>query len=736
MSERKTIKIFIASSAEVSEERNSFKNQVLAVAKSHPHLIVEPVNWELDMVHSNYPGMENAQAAINPLISDCDITVFVLYSKIGKFTREEFDYVEKHQKPYFIYFKTDYSPTLDTLGAYTELLTFKKELQGRILPVDFKSTADFERLFFQNLNLYLSKTYPPTTNIADEQSSLQLSETVKSLLQQQAANTEKIDLLVKLLHQKPSEDLEQDLEKLKAEKENILVELSSSKEIIASQQQDKKILEEKLQQQQAEDQLKAEALVAIKEGDYDHAEQLLIESNRSHQIKSAANYYELANIKKLQFLYQEASKYLNLAVQEYPTHIGYLFEASQLELNIGYVKAALEKLWQCLHLSEKAGLTKDEQYFKIVINLANALYANRSDTEACKFAQKSLELCIAFKGEHHLDTAVSYSLLGLTLGNLERYQEAIDTYKKAEKILVDQHIEDIQLSGLYNNIGLSMTEMGHAEEALNYFRLALTIDKKILPPDDWIMGVRENNKSRAYMIQGNFEEALASIKKAVEIGEKTYKDGHPDLITFYENYANILSKCKQLELAVAYSEKALKMGYTFFDANHVRIGMLKNDLGIHYLYNQQFEDAIEMFNTSLIILLNTTQHDPHFRVGNIYNNLGECYRHLKQYPLAEQNYTLAAQSFDKVVDDKHIDYGTLYNNIGLLYFDQKQFDQATLYFSKAVHIFEHQFGENHPYVETYYFNLAEGYRHNKQTEECEKLEAKIASIHDKINKAG
>nr|MBP6624815.1 tetratricopeptide repeat protein [Chitinophagaceae bacterium] len=714
--------------AEVSEERNSFKNQVLAVAKSHQHLILEPINWELDMVHSNYPGLDNAQAAINPLILDCDLIVFVMYSKIGKFTREEFEYAEKQQKPYFIYFKTDYSPTLDTLEAYTELLTFKKELQGRILPVDFKTTADFDRLLFQNLNLYLSRTYPPKTNVLEDQSGLQLSETVKSLLQQQTANNEKIDQLLKLIDHKPSEDLVQKLEKLQAGKENILLELASSKEIIALQQQDKKILEERLQQQQAEDQLKADALKEIQVGNYEKAEELLLESNRSHQIKSAANYFELANIKKLQFLYQEASKYLNLAVQEYPTHIGYLFEASQLELNVGYVKAALEKLWQCLHLTEKEGLTNDEQYFKIVINLANALYANRSDTEAYKYAQKALELCIHFKGENHVDTAVSYSLIGLTLNNIERYQEAIEMYKKAETILTTQHIRDIQLSGLYNNIGLSLTELGKADEALDYFNLALEIDKDLLAPNDWIMGVRQNNMGRAFMIKGKFEEALTCHEKAVDIGEKTYKEGHPDLITFYENYANALIKCNYYPEAMNYAEKALKMAYLFFDDKHVRIGILENALGTHYLYNQQYEAAIEMFNKSLIILLNSSKNDPHFRVGNIYNNIGECYRHLKQYELAEQHYQLAKTTFDNNKNSQHSDYGVLLNNIGLMHFDKQEFKLAVQYFTMAVEIFEKNYGENHPNLLTYYNNLAVGYQKNQQPKEAEIIENKLKLI--------
>lgn len=50
-----TIKIFIASSAEVKEEREKAIIVLHQLNKSHKHLHLEPVHWEYDIVHGNSP---------------------------------------------------------------------------------------------------------------------------------------------------------------------------------------------------------------------------------------------------------------------------------------------------------------------------------------------------------------------------------------------------------------------------------------------------------------------------------------------------------------------------------------------------------------------------------------------------------------------------------------------------------------------------------------------------------
>jgi hypothetical protein len=48
------IKIFIASAAELKEEREKCVLLINQLNNSHKHLVLKPVEWEYDMVHSQH----------------------------------------------------------------------------------------------------------------------------------------------------------------------------------------------------------------------------------------------------------------------------------------------------------------------------------------------------------------------------------------------------------------------------------------------------------------------------------------------------------------------------------------------------------------------------------------------------------------------------------------------------------------------------------------------------------
>ncbi len=64
MAEKTTVKIFIASSAELKDEREKCVLLINQLNESHKHLHLKPVEWEYSMVHANYPGHKNIQALL------------------------------------------------------------------------------------------------------------------------------------------------------------------------------------------------------------------------------------------------------------------------------------------------------------------------------------------------------------------------------------------------------------------------------------------------------------------------------------------------------------------------------------------------------------------------------------------------------------------------------------------------------------------------------------------------
>jgi hypothetical protein len=154
-----TVRIFIASSAELKEERDKCVLLINHLNKSHKHLHLEPVEWEHDIIHANFLGHETIQDAINPKLKESDLAIFVFYSKIGKYTRQEFDFATKEGKKIFSFFKAGFSPNKATLSAYSKLLDFKESLNEIVLYKEYIDLTDFEKQLFPNLNLFLVENY-------------------------------------------------------------------------------------------------------------------------------------------------------------------------------------------------------------------------------------------------------------------------------------------------------------------------------------------------------------------------------------------------------------------------------------------------------------------------------------------------------------------------------------------------------------------------------------------------
>jgi len=86
----KKVKIFLASSAELDIDKEKFE---LFISKKNKDLYKKRIYLELntwkDFISSIQKG--RTQDEYNLYISQCDISVFLFHTKIGRFTREEFD---------------------------------------------------------------------------------------------------------------------------------------------------------------------------------------------------------------------------------------------------------------------------------------------------------------------------------------------------------------------------------------------------------------------------------------------------------------------------------------------------------------------------------------------------------------------------------------------------------------------------------------------------------------------
>lgn len=157
-----TIRIFIASSAELEPERKSFRD-FLSVENDRLHkkgLYLELYQWEhfLDAV-----SQTSLQDEYNKKIRESDIVVCLFYTKAGKYTQLEFDtalkqFHETGSPLIYTFFKTG-APAADPADEKAqEMVKFKKRLSeiGHFF-TRFNNTDDLLLQFSKQLDMLEDK---------------------------------------------------------------------------------------------------------------------------------------------------------------------------------------------------------------------------------------------------------------------------------------------------------------------------------------------------------------------------------------------------------------------------------------------------------------------------------------------------------------------------------------------------------------------------------------------------
>ncbi|KKW17061.1 MAG: Signal transduction protein [Candidatus Magasanikbacteria bacterium GW2011_GWA2_50_22] len=121
-----TIKIFLASSSELRSDRNAFET---FVSRQNKNWVPKGVYLELELWEDFIDAMSptRLQDEYNNSIINCEIFVMLFWTKVGKYTEEEFEKAfqqfQSTKKPFiYTYFKTSSSPN-DTESSLTNFQT-------------------------------------------------------------------------------------------------------------------------------------------------------------------------------------------------------------------------------------------------------------------------------------------------------------------------------------------------------------------------------------------------------------------------------------------------------------------------------------------------------------------------------------------------------------------------------------------------------------------------------------
>lgn len=145
-----------------------------------------------------------------------------------------------------------------------------------------------------------------------------------------------------------------------------------------------------------------------------------------------------------------------------------------------------------------------------------------------------------------------------------------------------------------NDIGCMYDYLEQYELALEFYSTSLTLMKSELD-----QAMCFNNIGITFANQQQYEDALQSFQQSLSIRQKFLSENHSDVGISLANIGGVYSSMNQLDFALEYYEKALKI----FSQNHSLINkaIVYQNLGQIFYQRNQLNEALDYYQQAAII---------------------------------------------------------------------------------------------------------------------------------------
>jgi len=208
-----------------------------------------------------------------------------------------------------------------------------------------------------------------------------------------------------------------------------------------------------------------------------------------------------------------------------------------------------------------------------------------------------LQRQIAKFGLQHKQVARTYEKLGLAYYKLEQYNKALESQKKALKIVKKLDKKSPRISYIYNNIALAYLEKRRHRTALFYLKKALKFDLKVFGKNHPYIGTLYNSFGLVYKRQGKTERAKAYYKKSIKI-LRASKDS-ADITSLADSYYNLgilYLEQRKYDRAISYFKKTLNIDIKHLGDFHISVAEDYNNIGLAYRKKGRLAKARKYFN--------------------------------------------------------------------------------------------------------------------------------------------
>ena len=703
----KTIKIFLASSEELENDRMAFGNLVRRLDRIYEKRGIRVELFEWEDYDASFNGVRK-QDEYNDQIKASDLFLALFHTQAGRFTIEEFDvateeFRHKASPKVYVYCK-DLQPG-ETESP--ELAEFKQRLFDEMGHYWCRySNRDTMQLHFV-MQLQLVENNRMDTLEVEQNGTVTLdgnpiarmgnlpfaagNETYCRMQQELLEFPEKIEKARQRLEKFPDDqDLQDDLQdkinrhnRLKEEFAKLQQNLFSTAKTIAT-----------LQLEHVSAMLRR-AIEAFECGQLERANALLDEmANEADQ-----------HMQRL----EQAQSLVHQDIEAFQLQARTVMADHTIPINdrIDRVAAIYAKAddW-----AQRSAYDK-EKYTKLLYDYGGFLTTYARYDAAEKVYLRQIALSEEVYGTNHLLTAQSYNNIGQVYHLQGNYAKALKYYNRAlsEREHHFQAANAVEIAQSYNNIAFTDIYLGKNDEALDFLFKAIPIWENTVGKNHAATAITYNNIGVCYLNKGDYTKALEYYDTSLKIRETVMDPEHQDIAQSYNNIGLIYDTLGHYDQAIMYYIKALEINEKALGTEHPNTATAINNIGLTYYHQGRCDKALEYFFKDLDICKRMLGPE-HPDVAMVCNNIGLAYDSQGNYQQAIPSYEQAIEIWNKAYGNEHAYVANAYGNLGLAYAHIRQDDKALEFYHKALDIQLHLLGPSHPDNAYTYNNIAEAYR--------------------------
>ena len=361
----------------------------------------------------------------------------------------------------------------------------------------------------------------------------------------------------------------------------------------------------------------------------------------------------------------------------------------------------------------EAGLQKTRSLAEEYVLRAKALMTDYAEPRrfelACHAYEQGIELIRAnlseeelakslFEYGHFLQTNKRYDLAEA------RYRENLDIYQRLE--VISPQAYEPGLATTQNNLGLLYSDTqcyGESEEmylsAVEIYQRLSVVNPQVYEPD---LARAQNNLGLLYSDTQRYGESEEMYLSAMEIfRELTVANPQayePDLARTRNNLGNLYRDTQRYgeseEMYLSAVEIYQRLSVANPQVYEPDLARTRNNLGCLYDNTQRYKESEEMYLSVLTVyqrltIANLQVYEPD--LARAQNNLGNLYRDTQRYKEIEEMYLSAVEIYQRLsVANPQVyepDLAMVQNNLGLLYSDIQRYEDSEKMHLSAVEIY-------------------------------------------------